>query len=69
MTLTRLQPGMIVRWNGAEHRVAFVNDCRAHIIPLAKVTVQIKPRFGPPCTFQRTQPGMDISPNSEIEIL
>jgi hypothetical protein len=67
--LTRLQEGMIVMLDGAEHRVDLVNDCRARCAPLRRVRVTIKDRFDNVRTFDRMPPAVSISPNSEIRIV
>ncbi len=69
---SRLRVGMIVMLQGCEHRVEMVNGSRARCVPLSKKKVEIKTRFGEDgeaITFEKNRPGMDISPNSEIEII
>jgi hypothetical protein len=55
--------------NGEKHRVEMVNDCRARCVPLAKRERVITPLVGEPVTIQSTGSAINISPNSEIEIL
>lgn len=73
-TLTRLQFGDVVLGLGAQkYRVDFVNESRARIVPLsAKVRefVAATGKHAGQCrTFVETPRGIDISPNSEVEIL
>jgi hypothetical protein len=66
----RLRVGMIVMLQGSEHRVEMVNPSRAHCVPLTKKKVEIKTRFDEAVkTFEKDRPGLDISPNSEIQVL
>jgi len=73
-TLTRLQPGFIVRGlaGADEWLVIYVNDSRASVVPRAKksVTVKLTDKWGNEREFQaRPTHGLDISPNSELEIV
>lgn len=70
---TRLKKGMKVRLGEDVYLVTLVNECRAHIEPVDKTrTVVIEDKFdedGKKKTFLARRRGMDISPNSEVEIL
>ncbi|MCW5554466.1 MAG: hypothetical protein KIS67_20200 [Verrucomicrobiae bacterium] len=72
-TLTYLQPGMTVLFDGEPHRVTMVNDCRARIEPMAKRTQEIRPATGANAgrriTFSARQAGHNISPDSPLPIL
>lgn len=72
-TLTKLQPGHIVMFNGARHRVTMVNDCRARIVPMEKVETQVEQIIDGKkvvvASFSKYGAGQNISPNSEIEII
>jgi len=72
-TLTKLQPGHIVMFNGARHRVTMVNDCRARIVPMEKVETQVEQIIDGKkvvvASFSKYGVGQNISPNSEIEIV
>ena len=72
-TLTKLQPGHIVMFNGARHRVTMVNDCRARIVPMEKVETQVEQIIDGKkvvvASFSKYGAGQNISPNSEIPIL
>lgn len=67
-TLSRLQPGMTVLFSGAPHRVVMVNDCRARIVAVDKLrkTVLLAGRL---VTFSGEDRALNISPESELEIL
>lgn len=72
--LTRLQPNMIIRLNDGEYLVEMVNDCRARCSPLQKVKVQrtmFDKRSGAnkEVEFERTGTSINISPNSECDII
>ena len=72
-TLTRLQPGMRVRYEGGPHRVVMVNDCRALLERERRVVRVITPATGPNAgkEIRITTTGQrhSISPNSELPIL
>lgn len=73
-TLTRLQKDMIVLGPGNQkYRVDYVNESRARIVPLVKQAVAYIPTTGKDAgkciTFHKVLPGIDISPNAELEIL
>jgi hypothetical protein len=72
-TLTKLQPGMIVLFDGARHRVVMVNESRARIVPMEKVETQVKQIIDGKkvvvASFSKYGAGQNISPNSEIEIV
>jgi hypothetical protein len=68
--LTFLQEGMIIKLSGVEYRVEMVNDCRARCVPLHKVKVTVKDKLkDKEVTFERSAGPINISPNSECEIL
>lgn len=52
---------------GQAHRCVMVNESRALLVPVTKLKVRIKPRFGPPVTFTKALTGVSVSPNSELE--
>lgn len=62
---------MIVRMSGEDWRVTLVNESRAHCVPVkSKEKVVIKDwEGGVRRTFWKPRRGMDISPNSEVEIV
>jgi hypothetical protein len=70
---TRLKKGMKIRLGEDVYLVTLVNECRAHVEPVEKTrTVVIEDKFnedGEKKTFQARRRGLDISPNSEVEIL
>ena len=73
-TLTRLQPGHVVRGicGPDEHLIIFVNECRAVAVPRAAkvVTVKLTRPNGEAVEFERrAKTGLNISPNSECEIV
>lgn len=72
-TLSRLQPGMVVRFEGRPHRVSMVNDCRARLQPVAKRVKTFVPAPGK-SAGQRVQvasepAGHNVSPNAELPIV
>ena len=71
--LTRLQPGHIVIFSKERWRVDSVNDCRAVIIPLEKRKTEVKQIIDGKETvvasFSRCGASVNISPNSELEIV
>jgi hypothetical protein len=66
--LTRLRVGDVVELQGREHVVEMCNSTRAHCVPLARKEVAIETRFGRKVSFTTAENGLDISPNSELEI-
>jgi hypothetical protein len=68
--LTRLRPGDVIDHAGAEHVVALTNECRAHCLPLQPEIRMVRFR-GRDTIYKMVKylPGIDISPNSETEIL
>lgn len=72
-TLTRLQPGMIVELSGVRHTIILVNDCRAVAVPQEKKVTEFTAKTGinadKVIKFAQFQPGVNISPNSEIPIV
>jgi hypothetical protein len=72
-TLTRLQRGHVVKLDGgAEHLIIYVNDCRAVAVPRSAkvVTVKLTRPNGEAVAFEaRPKSGLNISPNSECEIV
>jgi hypothetical protein len=72
-TLTRLQPGMHVLWEGQECLVEMVNDGSARVRPIAKRERVIVPATGAEAgkriVIYSKAPAAYISPNSEIPIL
>lgn len=72
--MTRLQPNMIIELQGVKYRVDMVNDCRARCVPMDKIVVKstmFDKRKGEnkEVVFTRTGSSINISPNSECEIL
>jgi hypothetical protein len=67
--LTRLQRGMVVMLNGAEHVVDLVNETRARCVPMRRVRVDFYDRGGNACSFEHDAAAISISPNSEIKIV
>jgi hypothetical protein len=59
-----LQAGQVIRYDDSLWRVDYANSCRARIVPLAKRTVSIDDR-----TFESEGRGVNISPNSFVEIV
>ncbi len=68
---SRLQPDMVVLYDGQECRVVLVNDCRAVIVPVAKRLKVIAPQTGTNAGIVRRfyveRAGHNVSPNSELE--
>lgn len=69
--LTRLQRGMVVLFHGEQWRVKLVNESRAHLTPVkARQKVTLKDwAGGVHREFWAQRKGMDISPNSELEVV
>lgn len=68
-TLSRLKVGHVVLFEGLECKVTFVNDCRARLVPLSRKAVTIETLGGKQVAFERPQPGYNVSPNAELEIV
>lgn len=72
-TLSRLQPGMVVEFQGEHWRVTKVNDCCARLIPLRKADKTFTPVTGPNAgktiSIESSRDAINISPNSEIPII
>lgn len=70
---TRLEVGMVIRYGGDLYRVVLVNECRARCEPIDKKRqVEISTRFGAdgkPVKFEASSVSINISPNSECEIV
>lgn len=70
---TRLRKGMMVRLSDGIYEVTLVNECRAHCEPVDKtrqvVISEDSSADGKEKVFQARRRGIDISPNSEVEIL
>ena len=69
--MTRLQKGMVIQWRGEKWRVALVNDCRAHCVPVRRKEKRVIRDWsgGVRREFWVPRAGIDISPNSEVEIV
>lgn len=61
----RLKPGQIIRYGPAFYQVEYVNECRALIVPLAKRKVELPDGKA----FEAQRGGVNISPNSSVEII
>ncbi len=68
-TITRLQRGHVVQFLDGEYLITYVNDCRAVAIPRARRTVKIRALGGRQVTFSAPGVSLNISPNSECEIV
>lgn len=70
---TRLRVGMVIEFGGEQYRVTLVNECRARCEPVSKTRkVEINTRFGEdgqPIKFEAQASSINISPNSEVNIL
>lgn len=66
---TYLRIGDVVELNGIEYVVDYINECRAHAIPLSRKHVSYKTVAGKKVEFEVDHSGKNISPNSEIPIL
>ena len=65
-----LQDGQTIKLNdNSLAKVISVNESRAHIKLLAKTEKHISTRFGEGVTFLSSGGTLDISPNSEVEIV
>ena len=65
-----LHEGQIVRFRDEGYRVTIVNECRARIVPLKRTQVEFVDKLnGKRVTFSSAGRPLDISPQSEIEIL
>ena len=67
----RLQRGQTIRMpDGSACRVVKVNDCRARVQPVNRETTTFLDKLnGKKVTFSKLPHAVDISPNSEVEIL
>jgi len=72
-TLTRLQPGHLVKFAGEKWKVTSVNDCRAVITPVEKRKTEVKQIIDGKevvvASFSKYGSSVNISPNSELEIV
>jgi len=72
-TLSRLQPGHVLAFDGTEYVVAMVNDSRALCIPITKVKRTVTPstgaNAGKSIQIESTGAPISISPNSLCPIL
>jgi len=68
-TLSRLQPGHVLAFDGVEYVVAMVNDSRALCHPVAKVKRTINTAGGKSIQIESTGAPISISPNSLCPIL
>lgn len=72
-SLTRLQPGHIIVFSGERWRVTSVNDCRAVITPMEKRKTEVKQIIDGKevvvASFNKYGASVNISPNSEVEIV
>lgn len=66
---TRLRVGDVVELKGLECVIDFLNECRAHAIPLSRKQVNYETVAGKKVEFETDHSGMNISPNSTIPIL
>lgn len=66
---TRLRVGDVVNLNGVDYVVDYINECRAHAIPLSRRQVSYKTVEGKQVEFQTDHAGQSISPNSLLPIL
>lgn len=62
---------MVIALRGEKWKVQLVNESRAHCVPVsAKQQVVLRDwEGGVRRAFWRTRAGIDISPNSEVEVL
>lgn len=67
---TKLKEGMRIRLpHSGDFNVVLVNESRAHIVPVKKQEKTINKLNGDKIEFESIGRGLDISPNSECEIL
>lgn len=59
-----LKLGQVVRYDKALWRVDYVNDCRARLVPLVKRHIEIDGH-----AFEGEQRGVNVSPNSFLEVV
>lgn len=65
-----LKQGQIIRMHtGGIYRVESVSESRAHIVPVEKRRVHLSDALGNERDFMATGRGIDISPNSEVEVI
>lgn len=65
----RLQLGDVLRYDGVEQIVSYVNDSRAMLVPLQSNSVKYETRFGKEVEFKTEGKGCNISPVYFGEIL
>lgn len=74
-TLSRLQPGFVIKLDGRTCIVTMVNDSRAKAVPMTRKVKSFVPQtgdeatVGKPVTITVREEGYNISPNSECVIL
>lgn len=68
-TLSHLQPGHVVEFEGERWLVTMVNDCRARLVPQQKKVVVVVTASGKSVTFQRYGASINVSPNSELPVV
>lgn len=68
-TLSHLQPGHVVEFEGERWLVTMVNDCRARLVPQQKKVVVVVTASGKSATFQRYGASINVSPNSELPVV
>ncbi len=73
-SLTFLQVGMQFKHGGSVYRVEMVNESRARCVPVDKIKVKqtmFDKRTGADkeVEFERTGGAINISPNSEVEVV
>jgi hypothetical protein len=66
---SRLRVGDVIKLNGCEFVVDYINECRARCIPLSRKRVSYKTAEGKQVDFTTDHAGQNISPNSEGKIL
>lgn len=67
---TKLKEGMRIRLpHSGVFDVVLVNESRAHIVPAKKTEKKFETLTGSKIEFEQLGRGLDISPNSEVEIL
>lgn len=59
----KLKVGELVRYEDRVWRVAWVNYCRAYLVPAEKDTITLADGR----TFRATGSGVNVSPTSELE--
>lgn len=67
---TKLKEGMRIRLpHSGVFDVVLVNESRAHIVPAKKQEKNFETLNGKKVEFEQIGRGLDISPNSEVEVL